>query len=348
MMVSGHSQFSMAVIIPTMGRRTLLRTIESLMKNRGIGNVEIIVVGVIADKHVEDALDRLAESHPNLRHLSLRFETGDASRKRNAGADASTAPILAFLDDDVHVPADWIDEMRLCFNDGSAGLVSGPSLVPDDIPMLARLAGLSLSSRAAGNVSARYLTGDPHRRPIKWSGIIGCNMLFRRDVFMQLGGFDPGFYPGEEMKASFMTSRLGYTLIFNPNAPVFHYPKQTFRGFWKQIYRYGATRIRLMRSGVEVEWGPMVPGLWVLSIVLLGVGAWFSQWLLYLLMVEFVLYAFVIAWFTLEVVLQTGRWSDLLLLFMQPFMHLSYGAGIWVELLRPGRDLGDAPEHPTN
>ena len=338
----------LAIVIPTMGRPILLRTLSSLLANPGIERCELVVVGVIPDPSVANALVEITAKHPFIRHLSVRFATGDASEKRNTGAKATTLPILAFLDDDVHVPPGWLAEMIACFQDPTVALVSGPSLVPDDISWIARLAGMALSSRAAGNVSARYVTGGDAPRPIKWSGIIGCNMLFRRSVFNEIGGFDPNFYPGEEMQASFKTSQRGHQLLFNPKAPVFHYPKQSFRGFWRQIFRYGATRIRLIRSGVEVERGPLVPGLWLFSIVVLGVGAFWSVWIARLLMLELVLYALVILAFTLEVVATSRRWGDLLLVFIQPFMHLSYGAGIWTEVFRPDKDLSDALGKPTD
>jgi GT2 family glycosyltransferase len=339
---------SLAIIIPTMGRPILLRTLGSLLANPGIHRCEIVVVGVIPDAAVAGKLADLVAVHPFIRHLSIRYDKGDASLKRNTGASATRAPILAFLDDDVHVPTTWLDAMLRCFADPSVALVSGPSLVPDDIPPLARLAGMALSSRAAGDVSLRYLGGGDEPRAIKWSGIIGCNMLFRRSVFEQLGGFDPEFYPGEEMKASYLTSRMGHQLLFNPKAPVFHYPKQTFRGFWRQIFRYGATRIRLIRAGVEVEWGPLVPGVWVFSLIVLGVASMFSVWGLRLLLIELALYALVIVWFTWEVVRESRRAIDLLLVFMQPFMHLSSGVGIWTELLRPDKDLSDQLGKPTD
>ena len=338
----------MAIVIPTMGRPILLHTLESLLAIPHMEQMELVVVGVIPDGGVMSGLQALMNRHPFIRHLNVRFEKGDASEKRNAGCRATTAPILAFLDDDVYVPPDWLEHMSSCFDNPEVGVVSGPSLVPDDIPAFARLAGLALSSRAAGYVSERYVTGGSSPRFIKWSGIIGCNMLFRRTVFEELGGFDPEFYPGEEMRASYLVSQMGHKLMFNPSAPVYHYPKQTFQGFWRQIYRYGATRIRLIRSGVEVEWGPLVPGAWVLSLAVLGIGAFFSSWMYWLLLLDLALYACVICWFTTEVVFQTRRWMDLWLLVMQPFMHLSYGAGIWLEVLRPDKDLSDDLGKPTD
>ncbi|MFA5687690.1 MAG: hypothetical protein WC959_00840 [Kiritimatiellales bacterium] len=55
---------------------------------------------------------------------------------------------------------DWAEHIFAAFNDYSVGLVSGPALVPENVNLSARLAGLTLTSRAAGYVADCYKTGD--------------------------------------------------------------------------------------------------------------------------------------------------------------------------------------------
>ena len=226
-------------------------------------------------------------------------------------------------------------------------MLSGPSLVPTDISLLARLAGLALSSKAAGYVAGRYLKSTEQIRRVKWSRTIGCNMIFSRAAFSQIGGFDPGFYPGEEMIAANAVAKNGHDLVFDSEAYVFHYPKQTFRGFWRQIYRYGATRIRLIRAGLDVELTPLVPAAWVLSLVVLTLGGLVTRWSLWLLALDLLLYSLASLWIALGIFAETKRPGDLLLLFTHPFMHLAYGVGIWFEIFCPDKDLGDAVGKPT-
>ena len=305
------------------------------------------MVGVIPDGPVLERVKQLVAADTRVQHLSIRYPKGDASEKRNAGYRASRADIIAFIDDDVYVPPHWTTRVLQAFTPPDVGMVSGPSLVPTDISLLARLAGLALSSRAAGYVAHRYVKGQEAVKRVKWSRTIGCNMIFRRSAFEQITGFDPDFYPGEEMIAADGVARKGHALVFDSEAYVYHYPKTTFRGFWRQIFRYGATRVRLMRAGLDVELTPLVPAVWVLSLVVLGVGACFSRWLTWLLWLDLGAYAAVSLLITLGIFMATRRAGDLLLLFIQPFMHLAYGVGIWVEFFRPDKDLGDALGKPT-
>jgi glycosyltransferase involved in cell wall biosynthesis len=330
-----------------MGRAILFKTLDSLRAADGADHIEIVIAGLIPEGPVLERVRELASTDPRVRHLPVRYERGDASEKRNAGLRATRAPIVAFIDDDVYVPPHWIRRVLAAFEPPEVGMVSGPSLVPTDISLLARLAGLALSSRAAGYVAHRYIKNADAVKRVKWSRTIGCNMIFRRDAIEKLNGFDPEFYPGEEMIAAFGVAKSGRALVFDSEAYVYHYPKTTFRGFWRQIFRYGATRIRLMRAGLDVEWTPLVPGAWVASLVACGAAAAVHPWGVALLAANLAAYSAVAVWIAVEVVAQTRRASDLLLILIQPFMHLAYGVGIWAEIFRPDKDLSDAPGKPT-
>jgi GT2 family glycosyltransferase len=286
-------------------------------------------------------LQSLAAADGRVRHLPVSFPSGDSSRKKNAGAAAARAEIVAFLDDDVVVSPDWPEKMLAAFADPAVGLVSGPGLVPDGISLFARLAGVALASRAAGYVAERYVRGRPEPRRIAWSRIIGCNMAYRKSVLVALGGFDPAFWPGEEMIAAHRAQKAGHVLLFNPEAWVCHYPRQSFARFWRQMHGYGATRVRLIRAGAEFEPATIVPALWVLSLLILGGAAPFSGLARALLLLDVCGYLAADAWITISKVAETGRAADLLTFLLIPVMHLSYGIAEWIEFFRPGRDLSE-------
>ena len=333
-----------SIVIPTLGRSILKQTLDSILATRGSDELEILVVGEIQDASVQQHLESLAARHPALIHFPVSFPDGDSSRKKNFGAEKSRAEIIAFLDDDVVIAPDWPALILEAFADPSVGLVSGPSLVPPDVNLFARLAGLALTSRAAGYVAERYRADKLQNRPVTWSRIIGCNAAYRATIFRKMGGFPPEFYPGEEMIASWRTQQLGERLLFLPAAWVYHYPRQSPRRFWRQIWGYGATRIRLKRAGVEFEWTTLVPALWVLSLVVLGIGSLLHPLPRLLLALDLLLYLLADALITIDALRQTRRLSDLLLLPVIPFMHLSYGLAEWYEFFCPNRDFGDRPK----
>lgn len=342
-MSSDSSKPRLSVVIPTLGRPILIRTLESLARAQGFHSIEVFVAGVIPEGPVLEALRELMARHPQIKHLPVSFASGDSSEKKNAGFHASRADLVAFLDDDVVVAPNWPARIVEPFDRPEVGLVSGPALVPDDVSRTAHLVGAALSSRAAGYVSKRYLKGSAAPRRIAWSRIIGCNMAYRRPVLASLGGFDPGFWPGEEMIAAFRAGKAGHALLFHPEAYVYHYPRESLGRFWKQMHGYGATRIRLLRAGVDFEPTTVIPMAWVLSLVVLGVGAFFSKFLLWLLLLDFAAYFIADVWITLSKFMETRRPIDLLLILLVPIVHVSYGVAEWVEFLRPNKDLSEKP-----
>lgn len=333
----------LSVVIPTLGRPILIRTLESLVAAQGFDDTEVLVAGAVPEGPELDRLKALVAAHPQIRHLPVSFPVGDSSEKKNAGFRASTADIVAFLDDDVVVAPDWPLRIRQPFKDPQVGLVSGPSLIPHDLPLMERLAGVVMASKATGYASERYLKGHPEMRRVRWSKIIGCNMAYRRSVLESLGGFDPAFWPGEEMIASFRAGRMGHILLFDPEAWVFHYPRSSLGRFARQMYGYGATRVRLLRARVEFEVSTVIPAVWVLSLVVLGVGSLFLRSARFLLALDLALYVLAVAWVTVTKVVETGRLADLLVFFMVPIMHLSYGIAEWIEVFRPNKDLSEKP-----
>lgn len=333
----------LSVVIPTLGRPILIQTLQSLVGADGFELLDIIVAGKLADGKVREAVKNLIARYPNIRNLEVSFVRGDSSEKKNAGWRAAQSGIIAFIDDDVVVARNWPEKILAPFQRPEVGLISGPSLVPDDIPLMARLAGNVLASKAAGYVAERYLAGEPTPREIRWSGLIGCNMAYRRAVLERLGGFDPAFWPGEEMIAAYRATRLGYKLIFQPEALLYHYPRASFWRFCKQMYGYGATRIRLVRGGVEMEPTTIVPAILVLALGVLGCAAVFCRWAGIGLLAGVVLYAAAAIWIAFAKYRETHRPADLLIVFLIPVMHISYGLAEWVEFLRPGKDLSEPP-----
>ena len=106
---------ALSVVIPTLGRPTLRATLDSLLRANGSEDIEIIVAGDWTSGPDTAELDRLMAEHPRIRHLRVRFARGDSSLKKNAGWEAAESGLVAFIDDDVRVPPEWIGRIRACF-----------------------------------------------------------------------------------------------------------------------------------------------------------------------------------------------------------------------------------------
>lgn len=107
------------------------------------------------------------------------------------------------------------------------------------------------------------------------------------------------------------------------------------------MWGYGATRIRLIRAGTGIEWATLIPAAWVLSLLFLGALAPFFNGAAILLAANILLYGIAAAFIGLETIVHTRRPRDLLVLFMVPVMHISYGLAEWFEFFRPNCDLSE-------
>src|ERR1700683_3245197 len=70
--------------------------------------------------------------------------------------------------------------------------------------------------------------------------IAGCNMAFRRDVLLGIGGFDPVYRAaGDDVDICWRLQDAGYAIGFSPAAGVWHFRRNTGRGHLGQQRGYG-------------------------------------------------------------------------------------------------------------
>ena len=154
------------------------------------------------------------------------------SRARNAGAAATSAPVLAFTDDDCRPQPGWTAAIAAAFGRREMGLVTG-RVVPD---------------RAGGKVLSVHLDECPrtlsaYDDPAQAGS--GANMAVRRGAFDAVGGFDEEFGPGARFPAAedhelfWRVLRAGFAGSYVPDAVVVHEQWRGAGAFLRANFRYG-------------------------------------------------------------------------------------------------------------
>jgi glycosyltransferase involved in cell wall biosynthesis len=162
----------------------------------------------------------------------VRCAAPGVSRARNAGAAATSAPMLAFTDDDCRPQPGWTAALDRAFVDPRVGLVTG-RILPD---------------RTGGRVVSVVLDDQP--RDLRAgddpaSAGSGANMAFRRDAFTAVGGFDDEFGPGARFRAAedhelfWRVLRAGWLGRFTPDAVVVHEQWRSLGAFLAANVGYG-------------------------------------------------------------------------------------------------------------
>jgi GT2 family glycosyltransferase len=173
------------------------------------------------------------------------------SRARNTGLRATTAGLIAFLDDDELPDEHWLSELALGFQVGPAvGCVTG-MILPASLETRAQ-AWFEEYGGHSKNRGFTQLIFDPLDRssqhplyPLPPYGA-GGNMAFRREALLAVGGFDLALGAGTLAKAGEDTAAFadimleGYQLVYQPSALLWHNHHQDFTDLQRQLYGYGA------------------------------------------------------------------------------------------------------------
>ncbi|MFH1876326.1 MAG: glycosyltransferase [Candidatus Omnitrophota bacterium] len=228
-----------SVIIPVRGDAPYLaRCLESVIK--GAGSFEIILVD---DGLTLEAREQLKAFEGRVRVLE---STGKgASRARNLAARQSSADFIAFTDSDCIVDRHWIEELLKGF-DAFPGVVAcgGPQRLPADATAFE--ARVFLFMQHAGIISdyVRTPSGD---RIVFVKHNPSCNVMYKRDIFLESGGFLENFWPGEDVELDWRLHGKGYSLVTNPKAVVYHYKPTDMALFARMMSRYGWAQGCLVR-----------------------------------------------------------------------------------------------------
>lgn len=209
-----------SVILPVRnGAEFLEEQLRALAAQRSSEPWEVI----IADNGSTDGSLAIARDwtleHANFHVVDASGLTG-ASAARNAGVDVATGEHLAFCDADDVVLAGWIDACTraLTSADLAAGRFDFWSL--NDI---APTAPVPAATRQLGFLPAG----------------LGANLAIRRSAFLEVGGFDEHFTPGEDIDLCWRLQLRGFRFVDMPEAVVAKRARSSFREVFRQSFAYG-------------------------------------------------------------------------------------------------------------
>ena len=217
----------LSLIIATYNRsEQLMITLESVASQQcSCGAWECIVVDNNSKDDTRERIERFAAKHPEL-NLRYVFEQKQGlSHARNAGIMASTGDIVAFIDDDERIVAQFVEAYITLFDN-----------YPD-------------AMAAGGKIIAEYPTGRPRwmshytelpiANPMDFGeGIMlfprgripgGGNMAMRRRVFDTIGMFDTSLgrtgkklIGGEESDLFERMAKHSMRCYYQPQAVMYH------------------------------------------------------------------------------------------------------------------------------
>jgi GT2 family glycosyltransferase len=200
-----------SVIIPTRNRQERLCQTLGALKAQDVPAhyYEIIVVD---DGSMPPVVPPDRGSGPIQR--LVRLEGSERSASRNAGAAVARGSVLIFIDDDITVAGDFIYSHLYAQRKWPEALAVGSIKLPTE----AMPKPFARFRQILDGVSIPRVPGRAQARNFCAAG----NMSISRDVFHEIGGFDPNLVSGEDQDLALRHTALGREIVFWPRARAVH------------------------------------------------------------------------------------------------------------------------------
>jgi O-antigen biosynthesis protein len=202
------------------------RTIDRCLASLAVLNYPDYEVIVVNDGSRDRTLE-IAESYEYCRIISQPNK--GLSVARNVGAEAATGEIVAYTDSDCVADPDWLTYLVAKIEASNLSACGGPNFPPPEDDLVAAAVAV-----APGGPTHVLISDEVAEH------IAGCNMAFRREVLLRVGGFDPIYHAaGDDVDICWRFQDAGYTIGFSPAAVVWHFRRNTVTAYCAQQRGYG-------------------------------------------------------------------------------------------------------------
>ncbi|MCX8151098.1 MAG: glycosyltransferase [Candidatus Bathyarchaeota archaeon] len=310
---------------------TIGECLRSLFEqNYPLKHFEVLVM----DGCSTDDTVKIAECFP-AQVFSLPF---NAPAAYNYALKFARFPVVGFVDADAKVERNWLLKLVVHLGEPTVAGVSGGIETWNFENLWARSIGYELKVR--------------YRRLGAYTGRIATmNLLLKRSVIEEVGGWDETFPSQYDTDFGFRLSQRGYKIAYVPEAKCFHLHRGTLGAYWRQQLQYGKNTLRLyfkhgrLARGDEItDFGMNIQPLVFLVIFSFAfLGIW--DMLRFLWLVAGGLFVITFVYFVVSAVrvsLKFRDWSAMrlvVLYFVRAFAWLSGAALAALSFLRHKRRL---------
>jgi cellulose synthase/poly-beta-1,6-N-acetylglucosamine synthase-like glycosyltransferase len=155
------------------------------------------------------------------------------SAGRDLALRSATGEIILYTDSDCAVDVQWVNQILAPLSDPQVGAVTGRTIFGTDHRCTSWLRSLDIESRYAERKQYTELAN-------------GTNCAFRRELLIQLGGFNPRWFHAEDTEVSYLILQKGFKIYYQPTAIVRHVPEGNWKSYIRKRYRGTKAHLRMM------------------------------------------------------------------------------------------------------
>ncbi|MFO0752900.1 MAG: glycosyltransferase family 2 protein [Thermodesulfovibrionales bacterium] len=260
-----------SVVMPVLNEGRFVRATltQLLSQDYPEDRFEILVADGVSNDGTREEVQGLMRVYPQIRLLINEKRLSSAGR--NAGFREGRGDIFLVVDGHCHIGSDqFFNSIVACFEKSGADCLGRPQpLDPPGIAPFQRAVALARASKLGhGGDSMIYSTYEGYASPVSNGAV------YKKEVFRAVGYVDESFDACEDVEFNYRVEKAGLKAYMSPALAVRYYPRETLRGLFRQMVRYGQGRSRLVRKHSDaLTLSMLAPPAFVAGLVLLAPAA---------------------------------------------------------------------------
>jgi cellulose synthase/poly-beta-1,6-N-acetylglucosamine synthase-like glycosyltransferase len=303
--------------------KTLAQTLDSLLAlEYPQEKVELLLALGKSTDNTRVIAEQYAQKHPNI-HL-IENPSGNTAIGRNLCIEQATGEMLMNYSGHVITEKNLLKELALKLQSLPADVASVgcSNISPGKQNFVGEVSGFAFLSFMGGRNFFSQNAMFPDERYTDHLSF-SC---YRKEAVQKVGGFDPEFWCGQDYELDIRLRKAGYKILYTPNTKVYHFKRDSVRSLWRQMYRYGIARAKMVKKHHDTLRFYYLLGpafiLGALLVVVLSLLQMIPLWVILALIVAYVLLSVVS---TLQITRKPSVVVSSILFYL--LIHVGYGAG---------------------
>jgi len=201
---------------------------------------------ILIDGCSTDDTVKIAEKYP----VKIFTAPLNAPAAYNYALKIAGSEILGLIDSDAKVEKEWLRKLITHLDDPKVAGASGGIETWNAENPWARSIGYDIKNRY--NRLGKYA-----------SRIATMNLLLKKSVVEECGGFDEGLPAQYDTDFGFRLTQKGYRFAYDSNAKCYHYHRSTLRSYFNQQLQYGKNTIKLYFKHSSLIKGDEITDFWM-------------------------------------------------------------------------------------
>jgi len=265
------------VVIPNYNGFLDLKVCLKSVLETNYPNFEVIVVD---NGSTDGSVGYIKAMFPSVNVVRHETNRGSAAAY-NAGIKHAKGEYVAILNNDMEVERSWLQDLvAMMIEHDELGAVDGKYMNFFSRKIFDSVAAAGRFMDRYGNILTRGLGERDEGRYDEIAPVWVALALFRKDIFEEVGMFDPTFFFGyDEVDLCWRILMKGYEILFTPSVKIYHKSSQTVTGHRSKLragiyFHIKKNRIQMLLKNYSL--GSLVK---VAPVVLLEYLGYILHWL---------------------------------------------------------------------